>query len=143
MAELGLAASGIGIASLALQVGDCIVRLKSFWGAVKDAPEEIRHLMEEIEMLTFVLGDQPKLADPAAPPTPEPASFTSSRCLQLCKKAMEILNAVLMEVEGGIAKRKKMGSVKAVLKRDVIEKMRERLVSAQGLLMLSNQIYLL
>jgi hypothetical protein len=56
---------------------------------------------------------------------------------------MEILNAVLMEVEGGIAKRKKMGSVKAVLKRDVIEKMRERLVSAQGLLMLSNQIYLL
>jgi len=43
MAELGLAASGIGIASLALQVGDCIVRLKSFWDAVKDAPEEIKH----------------------------------------------------------------------------------------------------
>ena len=128
MAELGLAASGIGIVSLALQVGDCVVRLKSFWAAVKEAPEEIKQLIEEIETLSVVLaefeGDQP----------------SNSRCLVLCRKALTILFEVVKEVETGIGEKKKRGSVKAVLKRDKIDKLRERLARAQALLMLSSQI---
>jgi hypothetical protein len=84
--ELDIAASGISIASLALQVGDCIVKLKTFCGAVKNAPEEVGHLIEE--------------------------------------------------------QNRNFGSVKAVLKRDVVEKLRGRLTNAQSMLMLSNQGYL-
>jgi hypothetical protein len=55
MADIGL--PGSGPASHALQVGDCIIPLKGFWDAVKDAPEEIKHLIEEIETLSLVLSD--------------------------------------------------------------------------------------
>jgi hypothetical protein len=138
MAELGIAASGIGIASLALQVGDCVVRLKGFWDAVKDAPEEIKHLIEEIETLSSVLsdfetGEQPEL---------NLGCESTSRCLQFCKTAAEILDSVVKDVEANIRRRKRVGSVKAVLKREVIEKLRERLMTAQSMLMLSNNVYL-
>jgi hypothetical protein len=138
MAELGIVASGMGIASLALQVGDCIVRLKGFWDAVKDAPEEIKHLIEEIETLSIVLSDFE---------TSEQLELnlgreSTSRCLQLCKKAIGVLDSVVKELGAEIKRRKRVGSVKAVLKKDVIDKMRERLMTAQSMLMLSNNMYL-
>jgi hypothetical protein len=138
MAELGIAASGIGIASLALEVGDCIVRLKGFWDAVKDAPGEIKHLIEEIETLSIVLSDFETSQQPELNLGHEP----TSRCLQFCKKAVGILDSVVKDVEANIRRRKRVGSVKAVLKRDVIEKLRERLMTAQSMLMLSNNMYL-
>jgi hypothetical protein len=138
MAELGIAASGIGIASLALQAGDCIVRLKKFLDAVKDAPEEIKHLIEEIEMLSLVLsefetGEQTRL---------NIEHESTSRCLRFCQKTASILSALVIDIEAEIVKRKRVGSLKAVLKRDAIEKLRERLMTAQSMLILSNQIYL-
>lgn len=138
MAELGIAASGIGIASLALQVGDCIVKLKTFCDAVKNAPEEIGYLIEEIETLSLVLSEFE--ASDAAVSTIRQES--TSRCLLFCQKAASILSELVKDVEAEIRKRKRIGSVKAVLKRDAIKKLRERLMSAQSMLMLSNQIYL-
>jgi cell division protein FtsX len=49
---------------------------------------------------------------------------------------------VVKEVEANIKRRKRVGSVKAVLKRDAIEKLKERLMTAQSMLMLSNNMYL-
>lgn len=57
MTDISLAGSGVSVASLALQVGDCVMRLKGFWDAVKDAPEDIKHLIEEIQTLSLVLSD--------------------------------------------------------------------------------------
>jgi hypothetical protein len=56
MADIKLSGSGLGVASLALQIGDCVIRLKGFWDAVKEAPEEIKNLIEEIETLSLVLS---------------------------------------------------------------------------------------
>ncbi|KAH8769265.1 hypothetical protein BGZ57DRAFT_826094 [Hyaloscypha finlandica] len=138
MADISIAGNGLGMASLALQVGQCMIVLKTFWDAVKDAPEDIRHLIEEIETLSLVLSDfktseQPEFA---------PGNEASSRCFQFCKKAVENLNAAVKEVEVHIKKRKRVGSVKAVLRRDVIEKLRDRLTTAQSMFMLSNNLYL-
>ncbi len=136
MAELGIAASGIGIASLALQVGDCIVRLKSFCDAVKDAPEEIKHLIEAIETLSLVLSEF-ETNDQA-----DLGQESSACCLLFCRKAKEALEGVVREVEGAIGKSRRLGSMKAVLRRDVIEKLKGRLGIAQSMLMLSSQVYL-
>jgi hypothetical protein len=138
MADIGVIGSGLGIASLALQLSDCIAQLKSFWKAVKDAPEEIKYLLEEIETLSFALSDfeandEPKLN------IGQEATF---KCFQFCKKAIGVLDSVIKEVEVEIKKRRRVGSVKAVLRRDVIEKWRERLTRAQSMLMLSNSLYL-
>jgi hypothetical protein len=138
MADIGVAGSGLGIASLALQLGDCIARLKSFWNAVKDAPEDIKYLLEEIETLSFVLSDFEANDEPELNQGHE----ATPKCFQFCKKAVGILEGVIKEVEAEIKKRRRVGSVKAVLRRDVIEKLRERLMRAQSMLMLSNSLYL-
>ena len=71
-----------------------------------------------------------------------PEHDATSRCFQFCKRAVGILNGVVKEIENEITKRKRVGSVKAVLKKGEIEKLRERLATAQSMLMLSNNIYL-
>jgi hypothetical protein len=105
---------------------------------VKDAPEEIKHLIEEIETLSIVLSD----FETSQQPELNLGHESTSRCLQFYKKAMGILDSVVKEVEYNIKKRKRVGSVKAVLKRDAIEKLKERLISTQSMLMLSNNMYL-
>lgn len=138
MADISLAGSGLGIASLPLQVGDCIMRLKGFWDAVKDAPEEIKHLIDEIETLSLVLSnfeisEQPELVL---------WNDATSRCFQFCKKAIGILDSVVKEVEAELRKRRGVGSIKAVLRRDAIEKLKERVMTAQSMLILANNMYL-
>ena len=49
---------------------------------------------------------------------------------------------MVQDAEAEIKKRRRVGSVKAVLRRDAIEKIRKRLINAQSMLMLSNQVYL-
>lgn len=139
MAEaLGIAASGIGIASLAIQVGDCILKLKRFCDAVKNAPEEIKHLIEEIETLSLDLSESEGIEHPGLYVRPD----SKSRCFKFCQKATSILSGVVKDLEADIKNRRRVGSVKAVLKKHTIEKLRERLMAAQSMLMLSSQMYL-
>ena len=50
MAEaLGVAASGIAVAQLSIQVGSTVSKLKQLWDQVKDVPEDIADLMEQID----------------------------------------------------------------------------------------------
>ncbi|TVY91039.1 hypothetical protein LAWI1_G003473 [Lachnellula willkommii] len=139
MAELGVTASAISVASIAIQVGDSIIKLKDFWNHVKEAPEEIKWLIEEIETLSFVLSGVESSKARDDPPHLEPAF--ASRCLELCRKGAGILEAVVKEADEEIRKRKRVGGVKAVLKKGMIERLKERLRSAQLMLMLSNQAY--
>jgi hypothetical protein len=138
MTDIGMAGSGAGIASLVLQVGHFAMRLKGFWDAVKGAPEEIKYLIDEIETMSLVLSDfettnQLDILGHEA----------VSKCLKFCKKATEVMNSVVTEVETEIKKRKKVGSIKAVLKHDTINKLRQRLMTAQSMLILANNLYLL
>jgi hypothetical protein len=139
MAELGVAASGIAIASIAIQVGDSILKLKSFWVQVKEAPEEIKLLIEEIEMLDLVLSELG--SGEAADSLTELEPTCAKRCLELCRKGAGILETTVKELDEKINKRKRVGSFQAVLKKGVVERLKERLRSAQFMLMLSNQAY--
>jgi len=67
---------------------------------------------------------------------------STSRCLKFCQRAANILYGVVQDTEAEIKKRRSVGSVKAVLRKDAIQKIRERLMTAQSMLMLSNQVYL-
>ena len=58
MAErVGVIASGISIAALAAQIANSVTKLKSYWDEVKEAPEDIQTLVEEIEALQLLLLD--------------------------------------------------------------------------------------
>jgi hypothetical protein len=135
MAELGIIASGMGIVSLAIQIGDSVLRLKNFLESVKEAPEEIRYLIEEIQTLGLVLSEL--AADSALVTIP-----SVGKCMELCSRSAEILAGIAKELDKDIGKKRRTGGIKVVLKKGEIEKLREQLKSAQFMLMLSNQTYL-
>ena len=138
MAELGIVASGLGVASFAIQVGDSIMKLKNLWDAFKEAPADIKCLLEEIEILSLVLRE----VEPIYNSNERSVNYPSgTRCLELCRRSADILESVAKDLDNETRRRKRMGGIKAVLKNESIHKFRDRLRSAQTMLLLSNQTY--
>jgi hypothetical protein len=140
MAELlGVVASGISIASIAIQVSDSVFKLKEFWDTVKSAPEDIKNLIDEIQTLSLILSDVGNST------TPDELTLvgqeSAKKCLDLCQKGSHILEGVLREIDGNLGKGKRTGGFKAAMKKGTIDKLRDRLRSAQFMLMLSSQTY--
>ena len=141
MAEmLGIVASGMGIASLAIQIGDSLIKLKDFWDAVKEAPEEVKYLIEEIETLSLVLSEIDANAN--EDDMVQIGSAASRKCLDLCRRGAAVLGTVVGQAEQEIAKKRRIGSVKMVLKKGLVDTLKDRLKTVQLMLMLSHQTYL-
>ncbi|TGO21886.1 hypothetical protein BPAE_0195g00130 [Botrytis paeoniae] len=51
---VGFTASVIGIATLAVQLGDALRKTAEFWEAVQDAPADIRRLSKELRLVARV-----------------------------------------------------------------------------------------
>lgn len=53
----GLAAAGgvLAVASLALQVVEIVERIQDFWDRIKNAPAEIRSVLDDLALLSMVL----------------------------------------------------------------------------------------
>lgn len=137
MAEIGAIASGMGIASLGLQLMDGIRKLKQFFDEVKDASEDMHYALEELEILGLTLSDI-HTDNPSLPPIP---AVTATKCLELCRRGTDMLSTIVKDLNGAISKRRMIGSTKVVLKKDTLEKFRNRLRDAQYMLILSRQTY--
>ncbi|KAF7900456.1 uncharacterized protein EAF01_007758 [Botrytis porri] len=137
MAEIGIIASGMGVASMGLQLMDGIRKLKQFWDEVKEAPEDIQYTLEELDALSLVLSDM-HITNSNLPSIP---SATVTKCLELCRRGTNILNTTVNDLNRAISKRRKIGSAKVVLKKDTLDKFRNRLRDAQYMLILSQQTY--
>jgi hypothetical protein len=138
-AFLGLAASAAGFASLGIQIGGIIIRLKEVWDKIKHSGDEIRYLIEELETLSLILyelGDRNDCVET----TPLPNSMVE-KSLALCRKGTGLLSEILVDLDQQISKRRLMGGLKATLKASTIAQLRDRLSNARSLLMLSYQIY--
>ncbi|KUJ20769.1 uncharacterized protein LY89DRAFT_730785 [Mollisia scopiformis] len=140
MAEiLGLVSSGLSVASIAIQISDSVLKLKEFWSSVKDAPEDIKYLVDEIDTLGLILtdiGNNERRRDSSL------VGFASARkCLALCQKGSRILEEVANDLEDKIGNKRRVGAFRAALKIGMVEKLRDRLKNAQFMLMLSNQTY--
>lgn len=138
MAELGIVASGIGVASFAIQVGDSVMKLKNLWDAVKEAPADIECLLEEIEILSLVLREAEPINNSNYRSTNYPSGIS---CLELCRRTTNILESIVKDLDSEVRRKKSLGRIKAVLKSESINKFRERLRTAQTMLLLSNQTY--
>jgi hypothetical protein len=122
MAEaFGLAANTVGVASFSIQLADSILKLKEFVDKVKEAPETIRYLIVELEMLNSVLIE----------------SLALKRSHDLCSQGSSMLNTVLKEIQRKIESRSRIASLKAVLQMGYIERLRGRVRDAQSILLLA------
>jgi hypothetical protein len=136
---LGLVASGAGIMSPAGQIVGIVSGLKKICSKIKNAGEDIRYLIEEVQTISLVLneiGDYNYLeGDSPLPVAPV------QRSLELCRRSTEILSEIAVDLDEQISKQRLKGVFRAALKEEAINKLRERLRFAQVLLMISYHIY--
>jgi len=146
MAEvLGVLASGISVGTLAAQIVNSVTKLKSYWDEIKEAPEDIKLLIEEIEDLQLLLTEmeEDQRGNPMSSMILD--SSSASKCLSLCKRGADTLKLLVedlgADIEAPARLKRKWASAKVVLKKDKIEKYKSRLGSAIRLLSLSHQYY--
>jgi hypothetical protein len=147
MAEiLGLVASGVSIGAFAGQIASNVIKLKSYLDQVRDAPEDVALLVDEINDLYLLLSDIE--ADQCRNPYSAMLldNNSASRCLDHCKRGAERLRRVVdeMAVEFGCLKpmNRRWKAAKIIWKRDRVEKYRVELTSTVRLLTLAHQIYI-
>ena len=147
MAEVvGVVASGISIGTLAAQIASSVIKIKSYWDLIQDAPEDIRDLIEEIEDLSHTLNDieNDQRQNPMSNLIMD--TTTSSRCLHHCKqgvaKLKELTDDLSADIDSSSRVKRKWASTKVTLKKDRLERCWNKLERAIRLLSLSHQIYL-
>lgn len=143
MAEIaGLVASGISIATLAVQIANSLAKLKSYWNDVIEAPEDITLLIEELDGLYDLLADIDKYQHRTSTTLKGPSIL---RCQEHCRRAASQLKEITVDLSTDINThhrlQKRWASAKVVFKKDKIKKYKSRLKSAIRLLSLSYQCY--
>jgi hypothetical protein len=146
MAEvLGVVASGIAVGQLFGEVTSCIIKLKEYCKQIKDAPDDVRYLLLEIDAFSLILrhirDDQAlwQTTDNRA------GSICVEHSLKLCREAVDELNYLVIElaekIEGKGGWRRKAGAAKLVLKKEEIKRLKTRVDNATRLLTLAYQLH--
>ena len=136
MAEiLGIAASGLSIGSLVIQIFASVQQIKRIWTAFKDAPEDILTLCEELNLLAKLLSDTESIEGIS--------QGASAETVRHCQKATVRIEIVVNELLGGLkeskSRIKRWTTVKAVMKEKDIKKCLARLERAKSMLSLALQ----
>lgn len=137
MEGLSAAASGFAVASIALQLAESVKKLCDFWNSIKEAPEDIRAVSTDLELLS---GTLIQVAYEAQHVEPD-AAFIAT--LNGCKAKVKILTALLNEIEPGFASAssrvRKWTAFKTVLRHRQMEKFQEALERLKCTLLLVQQ----
>lgn len=146
MAEaIGVVAGGIAIGTLAAQITSSIVKLKSYWDEVQDAPQDIQDLLEEVDIMRYLLNviADSQQQNPASSLILDSTSMSS--CLLLCKKEVDQLQDLTdnlgIHLNAKSTFKRKWASTKVVMKKEKVERYKMKLERAIRLLSLSQQTY--
>lgn len=134
---LSIAAAGAGFLSLAGQITDGVVKLRSLYTTVKNAPQEVRHLCDELDIFRHLLEEADARVRNAVPSCIDTRHL--SVILAQCGKMRAHLNAVLTKLDAGLRKHK-VAAAKFPFKKKEIEEMLLRVERGKTSLLLANQL---
>ncbi|KAJ9500893.1 hypothetical protein H2202_003451 [Exophiala xenobiotica] len=95
---LGVVAGGAGLASLAVQLLECIHKLHDLHANIRDAPVEIHEILEEVDLLGDVLTSYLDVSGGATRTCRVP-TVVQKQALGRCSKVLEILRNIAQELE--------------------------------------------
>lgn len=134
MDGLSAAASGIAVASIALRLADSVKQIYDFWTSVKEAPDDIRTITEDLRVLSSILARIEKEAGQVEP------DATLEAALNGCMLNVKILTSLLNDIEPGFASTRsrvrKWTAFKAVLKRGQLVKFQGALEGMKSTLLI-------
>jgi hypothetical protein len=147
MAEvIGVVSGAITFATVVVQLGKSISTLKNFCDQLNDAPDDIRRLVREIELLGLIVADMEEDLSQESGPIPLHDKKYISQCLNLCKEASEDLALVCTDLFQDTKPpnhlRRAYKSTRLVMQKRKIEKYAARLQKVIQLLILSQQSYM-
>ncbi|KAF5870317.1 uncharacterized protein Bfra_009701 [Botrytis fragariae] len=131
---VGFTASVIGIATLAVQLGDALRKAAEFWEAVQDAPSDIRRLSKELRLVASVFHTIQIEYETGSTPT----NFESmvKDALELAKDDIDQLSEFISELSRNLSVSngslgRQWRKVQMVLKASKIERFRDNLESVK------------
>lgn len=118
MAEIfGAVASGIGIAGVAAQAIDGLRKLQTFCDDVLDAPEELKYLTNELEiLLSTIAGIGAQIQRNAS----ICQALNPTSALGFVEQSVRSLTAVIQKLNDDIARKRTLGSMKMAWKKKVL-----------------------
>lgn len=131
-AAVGVVASGAGLAGLTGQIVDGLVKVKRFYDEYKEAPDDMKDTIFEIENLLDTLREINE--DQEQHPV---QSSNLTRCLTSCEMATKKFSDLAQELDTLMASRRRVGAFKTVLKRDKLAKYGDRVEKAKITLCMS------
>ncbi|KAI9719084.1 MAG: hypothetical protein M1812_003714 [Candelaria pacifica] len=131
------AASGIAVASLAIQLAENVKKLYEFWQSVKDAPDDVRTCVGDLRLLSAALDNVASRESIQGP------NLIVTEILNNCVGKIKILSGIVESFEAGFASTKarvrKWSAFKAALKIEKIRKFRIALQEVKITLILARQ----
>ncbi|KIW79526.1 hypothetical protein Z517_06138 [Fonsecaea pedrosoi CBS 271.37] len=97
-AVLGVVAGGAGLASLALQLFEVSQKLHELRANIRDAPVEMREILDEADLLRTILAEYLHLSG-AADKTRLMPTLVQKQAVDQCLKVLEILRHMAQELE--------------------------------------------
>ncbi|KAH6669558.1 hypothetical protein B0J14DRAFT_429145, partial [Halenospora varia] len=133
---LGVAASGIAVVSLAMQVAHSIQKLKDFYSLIASAPAEILLAIDEIDALSWILeGIDSSVQESLF--SDSRTKIVITKCYHLCQSSAETLKSLVEDLEDGVAKGRGRGGIKFAMKQGALKSLRRRLESAKMAMILA------
>jgi hypothetical protein len=126
MDGLSAVASGMGVASLAIQLVDSVREIRRFFRALKDAPEELSRLLDLLDHMELMLGYIVKLVDPDSDISP-----SVLKAIQTCEKALNKLYVLIQKVKRNSTAqtplKRSLGFFRLVCKKQEVEEIEKQL----------------
>lgn len=142
MDPLSVAASGISIVSLGIQIADSIQKCLRFWKSVKGAPSDIGRIVEDLEALDEILNSVMAYHQGLQRSENSPQPIPLPRALQSCANRLMDVVRTISDLEQGLQTRRLWTSLRTAFREEAINKVRRDLESAKSSLILSNQVVL-
>lgn len=148
MAEtLGVVASGVAIAQLAAVAGGAVVKLKQLWDEVRDVPENIDLLMQQLDCLDPALWEFEQTVGQSDLPPEIWNDMAARRSAEFCRRALGKLEDLAVDLSTQInssrRSHRKLACAKAILKKDQLKRLEKQLETAVGMLQLAQQGYIM
>jgi hypothetical protein len=140
MAEaLGVVASGIALGQAAKGLAKAISHMKQLWADVKDVPETIEDLLDELELTAMVLAAmEEKPTTSTCPATSDSISSLQRQAIEWCRKIHSDMENLILDLASDIESTKMtkraVAKARVALKKDVIKGYERRLKKAHRFL---------
>lgn len=143
MAEIiAIAASGAGLASLAIQLMESSQKLHSFYHTCKDAPDTVNQLSFELTTLSKHILQLQRLKDQQNQAGDAECEELLDRCLHDCARMSAKINTAVKKIEQSLQKSSFVGRVYTAFKEPEIRKILAEIEQAKTHMILAHLQYI-